>query len=810
MARWQGPARLLLGIFVIAFGVVVYRSIGTRPPRAPDEAAKRMDPEAAVESSKGEVILFKGSKQDVRIEYQTRVTYQSGRTKFFGAKVAVAERAGRSFEATGNEAEVADNQSKIDMRGNVVLTASDGLVVKANEATYTQSNETMHAPGPVTFTRARMTGTSIGATYDRARDVLWLLDQAHIVVTPDEKGQGGVDVTAGAAGYARKDRYMRFERAVKMLRGTQGLEAANAVAYLRPTEDKLETLELRGNSRVTGVGSGPNSLQAMSARDMNLSYAEDGQTLQRANLIGDGVMQLSNATGGPGQRLAAQTVNVEIGPDGNSLVGLDAQTRVQFDIPATPDTPTRQIKSVSLDARAEPGQTALSRARFVDQVEFRETRPATATEAAVERIVHSKVLNAKVQAGFSQIDEAVFEGGATVKDGAKDATGPTMTYNVAKGQIALTGPVVAGRPGTRVNDERATIEAQRVDWTTDGKGMIADGDVKSVLKGQKPGAAGKPAAPGAKPGARAADDIKRPAILKDDEPTNVTAKHLVYNSETGHADYTGGAWLWQGDTSIKADQITIDDESGNLTASGSVNSRLRLEQSDDEATGKGKPPAQTNGGAAGTPAGAGPGTTAKGAAGAASPVPTPGAGAGASAAGGAAGSTAKPGAAAAGSKDGAGKGAKADGPRKSSMTIATAKDMVYIDAERKATYTTEAHVVSEEGDLKADKVELFLDETGRGLERLEAYKDVIYITKTMEGGIRRGIGDRLTYFAEEGRYIMSGVPVNVVEKLLTTECRETTGRTLTFYRSTDSITFDGKDQSRTQSKTGAKCPEQFP
>ncbi len=42
--------------------------------------------------------------------------------------------------------------------------------------------------------------------------------------------------------------------------------------------------------------------------------------------------------------------------------------------------------------------------------------------------------------------------------------------------------MVPGRPGTCVNDDRATIEAQRIDWTLDGKNMVADGDVKSVMK----------------------------------------------------------------------------------------------------------------------------------------------------------------------------------------------------------------------------------------------------------------------------------------------------------------------------------------
>ncbi len=118
-------------------------------------------------------------------------------------------------------------------------------------------------------------------------------------------------------------------------------------------------------------------------------------------------------------------------------------------------------------------------------MEFRETRPAAGDQPALDRLVKSRVLDAKVQQGMSQIDEALFNEGVTIKDGARDATGPTMAYNVAKGEIALTGPVVPGKPTTRVDDDRATIQAQRIDWTLDGKNMVADGDVKSVMKASK-------------------------------------------------------------------------------------------------------------------------------------------------------------------------------------------------------------------------------------------------------------------------------------------------------------------------------------
>jgi LPS export ABC transporter protein LptC/lipopolysaccharide transport protein LptA len=773
MFRWNRLIRLALALFAVAFAIGVYYSIRPRVQRAPEKASAPRDPQVSVESTAGEVILFKGSKQDIRIQYKTRTTYQSGRTIFSGAKIIVLQRGGRDFTATSNEAEVAENQSKMDMRGDVVINASDGLIVRGASATYTQSDETMQMPGAVTFERKRMKGTSNGATYDRNRDVLWLLDQAHINVAPDEKGQGSADVTSGGAGYARKDRYIRFERNVRMLRGTQSVEAANAVAYLEEKEDKLKTLELRGNSRVLGVGSGPNSLQALTARDINLNYAEDGEKLQQAVLIGDAVVQMANAQGGPGQRLVGQTTDIQLGPDGNTLSGLQARDRVQLDLPGDPNTPARRISSATLEAGGDPGSNVISRARFADKVEFRETKPATPTEPAVERVVRAPMLDAKVQNGLSQIDEALFSGGVTIKDGARDASGPTMAYNVAKGAIGFSGPVVAGRPTIHVSDDKIIIDAQKIDWTLDGKNMVADGDVKSVLKpqqqqpapsAQKPATNGAAngAAPtaGAKPASNGQGDFKQPGILANDQPTNVTAKHLVYDSDTGHADYTGDSWLWQQETSIKADSITVDQKTGNLAAKGTVRSTMRLENTEDSDKDKNK----TDGAKDARP-----------------PAPAP-------------------------KKD-----AKSTDPnaKKTSLTVATAAEMLYEDNLHRATYTTDAHVVGEQGDLKGDKVELYLDESGKGLQRLEAYTKVFFNSKTQEGYPRRGTGTRLTYFAEDGRYVMGGIPAHV-QNQLPQECRETTGQTLTFFRPADSVTVDGNAETRTQTKTGGTCPELTP
>jgi lipopolysaccharide export system protein LptA len=66
---------------------------------------------------------------------------------------------------------------------------------------------------------------------------------------------------------------------------------------------------------------------------------------------------------------------------------------------------------------------------------------------------------------------------------------------------------------------------------------------------------------------------------------------------------------------------------------------------------------------------------------------------------------------------------------------------------------------------------------------------------------RNATGLRLSYKASEERYDMTGTPVTIVE-----ECRVTTGRTLTFFKSVDRIIVDSNEESRTQTKGSQKCP----
>jgi lipopolysaccharide export system protein LptA len=143
-----------------------------------------------------------------------------------------------------------------------------------------------------------------------------------------------------------------------------------------------------------------------------------------------------------------------------------------------------------------------------------------------------------------------------------------------------------------------------------------------------------------------------------------------------------------------------------------------------------------------------------------------------------------------------GKGADKDKKVDRALSVATAKDFKYEDVERRLTYTGDAHMNGPEGDMKAEKIELYLKPSGDELERAEAYEAL-----TLREQERTTTGTRLTYTTADEKYVVTGAPVTIVD-----QCeRETTGKTLTFVKATDSIVIDGNQQIRTQTKGGGKC-----
>ena len=152
---------------------------------------------------------------------------------------------------------------------------------RAGQATYNRVEGVVRAPGPVSFSKGTLTGTSVGMTYDETRDILSLLDQAVVKVAPGKDPRAAAPTSRPERPcYARRDKYMRFDRGVRLLREGRTVEADAATAFL---SDDGEPAAADGAARATRASRPPARRkapsQAMTARDMDLAYAPDGETL---------------------------------------------------------------------------------------------------------------------------------------------------------------------------------------------------------------------------------------------------------------------------------------------------------------------------------------------------------------------------------------------------------------------------------------------------------------------------------------------------------------------------------------------------
>jgi LPS export ABC transporter protein LptC/lipopolysaccharide transport protein LptA len=560
---WQKRARLVMAAIAIAVIAVVAYTMRPRETVAPPEKITRIDPTAKIETTSGDVIQFKGEKQNIRIEFKSQTTNTDGETKLHGVQIVSENREGRSYTVTGREAFVGQQNSSYDVRGDVKLETSDGLVANGQHATYVDVEKIVRVPGAVTFKRGRMSGTGIGFTYDEQRDTMWILDKADIKFAA-EGTAGAMAFTAGAFGFARRDRYMRLEKTLHIDREGQQIDATESTVRLFPDRDEPDYLELRGGSKITG-GPGDKALRSMSANDINIDYADDGRTMRNATLAGNGAIELKPQQGATGQRLSGNFMEIGLEPDGSvrSLSTRDAVTAV---LPATKDAPARTIRSTALTAAGNAH--GLSQMTFSEGVEYREA--ATKTRGA--RIAKAKSLDARLDPAAGTLLDARFSGNFDFVDGPMRALSNDAVYNVVAGTLALTGKDIT----PEIKDESLTLLASTIDVTLDPRKMLAKGNVRSTLLPPK-----KPAGN--------VQATRRPALLGDKEPVNILSTTLTYDEANKRAEYTGQTRLFQGATSINADKLTLDEAKGDLTATGKVVTNLEIKSKQAEAGAKSKP-----------------------------------------------------------------------------------------------------------------------------------------------------------------------------------------------------------------------------
>src|SRR5436190_13826383 len=100
--RWQHWARIVLALVVVGVAVAVALAFKRRQTTAPPPPGLvQTDPKAIIESKSGRAVRFKGTQEDIRVEYERQMTYADGSTKLLKIKIIRDDRGdGRSFTLT--------------------------------------------------------------------------------------------------------------------------------------------------------------------------------------------------------------------------------------------------------------------------------------------------------------------------------------------------------------------------------------------------------------------------------------------------------------------------------------------------------------------------------------------------------------------------------------------------------------------------------------------------------------------------------------------------------------------------------------
>ena len=531
-------------------------------------------------------------KPQFTINAQRGLTYPDGRQVLQDAELILPERDGRTMKVRGGVMEVvmpatgnAPVQTVTITKG-AKLTSTDGLEVTSEQAVYDERTGVLTVPGDVQFTRGRLNGSGVGATYDKGRNVMWLLDHATLTVKADAQGGGAANATAKSIGMARNEHYVRLTEKAHVVGEGRTLDGDEIVLQLLPDDTTLQNVTLRGNSRITG-GGGAAGAEGMSARDIDLVYAPDGHTLQQARLVENAVARIS--AGGAPRQVSAAAIDLTMGPDGSTVTSLNANQNVVLDLPASGDAPAWRITSATLTAG---GPNGLETATFAGGVVYREIRAGRrGAPPPTERTARSLRLIVQTQPGLGNLKQADFHGNVHIVDGETVADAQRAVHQVAQDSFDLSSSQGDPGPPPSMTDGRVLVNARTINFTIGSKKLLADTDVRSSIQPSKPDPSKPAAAAQGKGRGTAAEANKMPSLLKQDQVVNVTSRKLDYDGARGLATYTGDAKLWQDQTQVHGDAIVVDDQSGNLTATGHVRSVMFFDEIDAKT--KKKQPLQT-------------------------------------------------------------------------------------------------------------------------------------------------------------------------------------------------------------------------
>ena len=556
-------------VAIAGLGTAVSLYVFTRARPAPQSAPAipaASDPAAVSQSSAGTVVQTVNDLERYRLIHEGETVYPDRHVEWKRVHIVFKEDGTEAWADTASVAAAQKGQqapSSLVLNGHVRLKTGEGATVEGASATYEDSTGLTSIPGPVTFTRGRMSGSGTGSTFERDTGVFRLLADARMTMIADPANPDPVEASAHTLVFNRATKAMQFDTEARITHGNEIMTGDRATLYLSENEQQFRVIELRGHAAVSPAPGKTSEAPDMRAEDIDLAFYEGTQVLQHAVMNREAVMVLVNAEGR--RTISGEVINFDTAPDGKTMKGLTATTRVEVRTPAAADVPERVIKAPSLVASGDD-RNGLTSAVFSGGVSFVETVRAAAGRTAGSRTGTSQVLVLKLKGQLDAIDQAEFQRDVVFKDGDVHGYGDLGVYFASQGKLTLkpAQETRLARQFPRVVSGDITVDARDViDVALDTHNLAAKGDVKTVSTASKKTAG------------------QSSSLFAGTDNMLGFAAEFTYDKAKGIGRYTGSrtarALVQQGkDQSVSGLTIEITDETQNLNAAGNVESVFSL------------------------------------------------------------------------------------------------------------------------------------------------------------------------------------------------------------------------------------------
>lgn len=749
MALWQRPARVGLASFAVTLGVLLLYSLSDRAEAPPAETAPPIDPQAVIESRGARITLGDGSV----IVAERQFSYEDGSSRMMGVEVIVPSGSDRTeFRLRGGEAAGGDETGEWRLGGDVTIETADGLTGRTPQASYTDGDGVVRMPEPVVFEQGWMRLAADAARYDRRAGVVHLDRQAVVEL---QLGAGpdapGVRIASDNAGIHRDAGVMRFHGAVTVDAGRRRMLSDAVIVRFEPDTSQLDLIELTGGAQVLGQGSGETDVREMSAETIAVRYRDDA--LDRAVLTGGA--RIVGGAERPGQLrdLSAPAIDVDYRGGEPERATLRGGARVEL-FGADPGTPGVTIAGGSVEVALQAGAAGVGELAARDRATL--TFPA---QGGAGRRIHAQTLaiGGAAPGGAAPGEEAdpaggdglaaVFDGGVELREsGGAAESAPEDRIMRADRMEAVLAEGLAQMTTTRFTGNVA-LASGGLRAEADEATYAPDARLFTLLAADA--AAGRIPRLDDERGFLQAETI----AIGLDGPDVEAAGEVKGVLASAEADGAGGVrpGLFDSGPVIHIVAGRFVRNAGQSLATYSGGARLWqgttafrgetivLDESTGNISAEGTVETRT--------------TMRQNADDPADPV--------------------------------------------ESATEASAGTLFFDNARRHAAYGGGARVASPQFTLAGENIELFLRDDARTLHRIEALDDI-----ALELDTRSVTGATLSYDDAEGRYDLTGEPVRVIEDL-DGECRETTGRTLSFHANGESVSADGQSAERTFSASGS-------